>query len=83
MLPLCVLFFHPDRCGLQRTNMGVSYRAQNQVCLRIRLAFGIGFLGDLALPWLVRLAGVAVSVESPGGPRRSQARRSRGSTVRQ
>ena len=63
--------------------MGVSYRAQNQVCLGIRLAFGIDILEDLALLWLVRLAGGAVSVESPGETRRNQARRSRGSTVRQ
>ncbi len=83
MLSLSVLFSHPDRCGLQPTNLRVSYRAKNQVCLRIRLAFGIGFLEDLVLPQLVRLAGVAVSVESPGEPRRSQARRSRGSAVRQ
>lgn len=63
--------------------MVVPYQARNQVCLRIRLAFGIGILGDSALPQLVRLAGGAVSVESPGGPRRSQARRSRESAVRQ
>lgn len=83
MLSLYVLLFHPDRCGLQPSNMGVPYQAQNQVCLRIRLAFGIGIQGDLAHPWLVQLAGGVVSVEFPGGTRRNQARRSRGSTVRQ
>ena len=83
MQTLYDLISHPGCCGLQRANLEVPYRAQNQVCLRIRLAFEIGLLGYTALPRLVRLASGAVSVESPGGDRRNQARRSRGSTARQ
>ena len=73
----------PDRCRRERTKLGVSYQDRKQVCLRIRLAFLLGLLGNLALPWLVRLAGGAVSVDAPGVDRRNQARRSRESTVRQ
>ena len=80
MLSLYALFSHPDRCGVQLPNMGVSYRARNQVCLRIRLASEISVLGELALQRLVRLVGGAVSVESPGADHRNQARRSKGST---
>ena len=80
---LDVLISRPDRCRRERAKLGVSYQDRKQVCLRVRLAFLLGLLGNLALPWLVRLAGGAVSVDAPGVDRHSQARRSRGSKVRQ
>ena len=80
-LSLYVQLSHPDRRALQRTNLEAPHRVQNQVCFRIHLAFEIGLLAYLALAWLVRLAGGAVSVEAPDEGRRNQVRRSRGSTT--